>query len=42
VSHDPSALATWANAVTVARVMVAPVLFALITGTEGSWVALAL
>jgi CDP-diacylglycerol---glycerol-3-phosphate 3-phosphatidyltransferase len=42
VSHDPSAIATWANAVTVARVMVSPVLFALITGTEGSWVALAL
>jgi CDP-diacylglycerol--glycerol-3-phosphate 3-phosphatidyltransferase len=42
VSHDPSAIATWANAVTVARVMIAPVLFALITGTEGSWVALAL
>jgi CDP-diacylglycerol--glycerol-3-phosphate 3-phosphatidyltransferase len=42
VSHDPSAIATWANAVTVARVMVSPVLFALITGSEGSWVALAL
>ena len=42
MSHDPSAIATWANAVTVARVMVSPVLFALITGTEGSWVALAL
>jgi CDP-diacylglycerol---glycerol-3-phosphate 3-phosphatidyltransferase len=28
--------------VTVARVMVSPVLFALITGSEGSWVALAL
>jgi CDP-diacylglycerol--glycerol-3-phosphate 3-phosphatidyltransferase len=42
MSHDPSAVATWANAVTVARVMVSPVLFALITGTNGSWVALAL
>lgn len=42
MSHDPSAIATWANAVTVARVMVSPVLFALITGTEGSWVAFAL
>jgi CDP-diacylglycerol--glycerol-3-phosphate 3-phosphatidyltransferase len=42
VSHDPSAIATWANAVTVSRVMVSPVLFALITGSEGSWVALAL
>ena len=42
VSHDASAIATWANAVTVARVMVSPVLFALITGSEGSWVAFAL
>jgi CDP-diacylglycerol--glycerol-3-phosphate 3-phosphatidyltransferase len=42
VSHDPSDVATWANAVTVARVMVSPVLFALITGTHGSWVAFAL
>ena len=42
VSHDPNAIATWANAVTVARVMISPVLFALITGSEGSWVALAL
>jgi CDP-diacylglycerol---glycerol-3-phosphate 3-phosphatidyltransferase len=42
VSHDPSALATWANVVTVGRVMVSPVLFALITGTDGSWIALAL
>ena len=42
MSHDPSAIATWANVVTVARVMVSPVLFALITGSEGSWVALAL
>ena len=42
MSHEPSAIATWANAVTVARVMVSPVLFALITGSQGSWVALAL
>jgi CDP-diacylglycerol--glycerol-3-phosphate 3-phosphatidyltransferase len=42
VSHDPSAIATWANAVTVGRVMVSPVLFALITGTDGSWIALSL
>ena len=27
VSHDPSAIATWANVVTVARVLVSPVLF---------------
>jgi CDP-diacylglycerol--glycerol-3-phosphate 3-phosphatidyltransferase len=42
VSHDASAIATWANVVTVTRLMVSPVLFALITGSEGSWVALAL
>jgi CDP-diacylglycerol--glycerol-3-phosphate 3-phosphatidyltransferase len=42
VSYDPSAIATWANAVTVGRVMVSPVLFALITGADGSWIALAL
>jgi CDP-diacylglycerol---glycerol-3-phosphate 3-phosphatidyltransferase len=42
VSYDPAAVATWANAVTVARLMVSPVLFALITGTHGSWVAFAL
>ncbi len=42
MSHDPNALATWANVVTVGRVMISPVLFALITGSEGSWVALAL
>ena len=42
MTHDPSAIATWANVVTVTRVMVSPVLFALITGSEGSWVALAL
>jgi CDP-diacylglycerol---glycerol-3-phosphate 3-phosphatidyltransferase len=40
---DPSAIATWANAVTVARVMISPVLFVMIPqGKAGSWVALAL
>jgi CDP-diacylglycerol---glycerol-3-phosphate 3-phosphatidyltransferase len=42
VPHDPSAIATWANAVTVARVLVSPVLFALIDDESGSWTALAL
>ena len=40
--HDPSALATWANAVTVGRVLLSPVLFLVITGKKGSWLALAL
>jgi CDP-diacylglycerol--glycerol-3-phosphate 3-phosphatidyltransferase len=44
--HNPDAVATWANAVTVARVLVSPVLFAMITSLkgpyEGSWWALAL
>ena len=40
--HDPNDLATWANAVTVARVLVSPVLFALIDGPAGSWWALGL
>jgi CDP-diacylglycerol--glycerol-3-phosphate 3-phosphatidyltransferase len=40
---DPNALATWANAVTVARLLVSPVLFALIPEEPGgSWVALVL
>lgn len=41
-AHDPSALATWANAVTVARMLLAPGLFVLIDGKKGSWVALAM
>lgn len=40
--HDPNDIATWANAVTVARVLVSPVLFALIDGDAGSWWALGL
>ena len=40
---DESKIATWANAVTVARVLVSPVLFALIPSNKGgSWVAFAL
>jgi CDP-diacylglycerol--glycerol-3-phosphate 3-phosphatidyltransferase len=42
VPHDPNDIATWANAVTVARVLVSPVLFAVIDGPAGSWVALSL
>ena len=40
--HDPSALATWANAVTVARMLLAPLLFTLIDGRKGSWPTLAM
>jgi CDP-diacylglycerol--glycerol-3-phosphate 3-phosphatidyltransferase len=40
-AHNPDALKTWANAVTVSRVLVAPILFALIEGVDGSWAALA-
>jgi CDP-diacylglycerol---glycerol-3-phosphate 3-phosphatidyltransferase len=37
---DPSAIATWANLVTVVRVLVAPLAFWLIPdGNRGSWVA---
>lgn len=40
---DPSAIATWANVVTVARILVAPLAFWLIpNGNGGSWVAFAL
>ena len=39
-AHDPSALATWANAITVARMLLAPGLFVLIDGRKGSWPAL--
>ena len=40
--HDPSALATWANAVTAARMLLAPLLFVLIDGRKGSWPVLAM
>lgn len=36
---DPNAIATWANGVTVGRILVSPVLFALIPDAGGSWVA---
>ena len=40
---DPNAIATWANAVTVGRVLVAPVLFAVIPEDKGgSWFAFVL
>lgn len=40
---DPGAIATWANAVTVGRVLSSPILFALIPEDKGgSWIAFAL
>lgn len=37
---DPNAIATWANMVTVGRILVSPILFALIpSDSDGSWVA---
>jgi CDP-diacylglycerol---glycerol-3-phosphate 3-phosphatidyltransferase len=43
VPVDPSAIATWANLVTVARVLIAPLMFLLIPETPGgSWVAFTL
>ena len=40
---DPSAVKTWANLVTVARVLIAPVMFVIIPDKAGgSWVAFAL
>lgn len=42
MSNDPSAIATWANLVTVARLLISPVLFALIDGNKGSWPAVGL
>jgi len=43
VPVDPSALATWANAVTVSRILVSPLLFTVIPiGNAGSWLALSL
>lgn len=40
---DQSAIATWANMVTVSRILVSPILFALIPAdSNGSWAALAL
>ncbi len=40
---DESAIATWANAVSVMRLLISPLLFALIpVDGRGSWIALAL
>lgn len=40
---DPSAIRTWANAVTVSRLLVSPILFAVIPNDKGgSWVAFAI
>jgi len=39
MSNDPSAIATWANLVTVARLLVSPIMFAVIDGHNGSWMA---
>lgn len=37
---DPNALATWANAITVGRLLLSPLMFLVIPdGTSGSWVA---
>lgn len=41
-SFGPSALATPANGVTVARLLAAPFLFVMIDGTQGSWPAFVL
>jgi CDP-diacylglycerol--glycerol-3-phosphate 3-phosphatidyltransferase len=40
--YDSSAIATWANAITACRAVVAPLLFIIISGRKGSWLALAL
>jgi CDP-diacylglycerol--glycerol-3-phosphate 3-phosphatidyltransferase len=39
IGHNPDAIATWANAITVLRIMLAPVLFAMIPDVGGSWPA---
>lgn len=41
-TFGPDAVATWANLVTVGRVLISPVLFVLIDGRAGSWTALVL
>ena len=38
-AHNPDAIATWANALTVGRILLAPVLFAMIPDIGGSWPA---
>ncbi len=42
MTHTPDAIATWANVITVGRLLVSPVLFAMIDGSKGSWAAFAL
>ncbi len=42
MAYDSSAIATWANAVTVGRVLISPFLFVLIRGNQGSWAAFVL
>jgi CDP-diacylglycerol--glycerol-3-phosphate 3-phosphatidyltransferase len=37
--NSPSAIATWANAITVSRILLAPVMFAMIPDVGGSWPA---
>jgi CDP-diacylglycerol--glycerol-3-phosphate 3-phosphatidyltransferase len=37
--NSPSAIKTWANAITVSRILLAPVMFAMIPDTGGSWPA---
>jgi CDP-diacylglycerol---glycerol-3-phosphate 3-phosphatidyltransferase len=40
--NEPGDLATWANAVTVGRVLLSPVMYAVINGPKGSWWAVSL
>lgn len=42
MSNDPSAIATWANLVTATRLLVSPLMFALIDGPAGSWASFGL
>jgi CDP-diacylglycerol--glycerol-3-phosphate 3-phosphatidyltransferase len=37
--NSPSAIATWANAITVSRILLAPVMFSMIPDAGGSWPA---
>jgi CDP-diacylglycerol---glycerol-3-phosphate 3-phosphatidyltransferase len=39
VAKNPDAIATWANAITVARILLAPLLFAMIPDDGASWPA---
>jgi CDP-diacylglycerol---glycerol-3-phosphate 3-phosphatidyltransferase len=42
LAKDPARLATWANAITVGRILLAPLLFAIIPDEGGSWPAVVL